>query len=94
MSENEKKQKLVKFLDRKAFDPVLHTSADKYKSESEKRMLEDIQRSTSSEKDRFHHYKSASEVRMRYLDDLTSSAAKKKNSELKSPGATRSSSAN
>jgi hypothetical protein len=46
-------------------------------------MLADIQRSTESEKERFHKtYKSAGEVRSRYLSNLNSSTARKKNSEL------------
>ncbi len=83
MSDNEKKKELVSFLNRKAFDPVLRASPDDYRTKPEKKMLEDIQRSTASEKDRYEKsYKTAGEVRSRYLDDLSSTAAKKKNSEL------------
>lgn len=79
-----KKDKLVKFLDEKAFEPILKTSAREYDKEREKKMLQHVKRSTRSEKDRYENrYRTASEVRSRYLDDLNSKPAQRVNRELK-----------
>jgi hypothetical protein len=81
-SEKEKKEKLIRFLNRKAFDPILKSSDSGYKSESEKKKLQDVKESTVSEKRRFSEYESASEVKKEYLNDLNSTSAKKINKEL------------
>lgn len=87
--DKEKREKLVRFLDEKAFNPILRKSADDFSGEG-KRKFEDVKRSTESEKNRFHEdYKSAKEVKDNYLSDLSSSAAKKKNSELEELGLPR-----
>ena len=75
------KQELVHFLDRHVFDPILHASPDKY-SEADQRKLKDVQDRTRSEKDRFHHYRSAKEVLDNYKSDLHSATAKRVNAEL------------
>ena len=60
MTEHDKKRRLVRLLDRKAFEPVLKTSPDNYDTEDKKRKLADIQRSTESERQRYHNeYKTA-----------------------------------
>jgi histidyl-tRNA synthetase len=82
-SDKEKKEKLLEFLDKKAFDPVLKASDNKYKTEAQKNKLKDVQESTQSEKERFARYKSAKEVKDNYLSDLNSSAAQKIDKELK-----------
>ncbi len=91
MAQNDdKKEKLVSFLDQKAFDPILNTSEDKYSSDSDKTKFRDVKRSTESEKRRFHdHYQSAQEVKNNYLSDLNSETAKKKNAELRDLGLPR-----
>ena len=76
------KQKLLNFLERKVFNPILSASPDRY-SEADKKKLKDVQDRTRSEKDRFHHYGSAQEIIDNYKSDLHSSTAKRVNSELK-----------
>lgn len=75
------KQELIHFLEQKVFHPILRAKPDHY-NEHERKMLEDVQRSTKSEIDRYHHYGSADEVVVNFKRDLHSSAAKKVDSEL------------
>jgi hypothetical protein len=82
MTDKEKRQKLVRFLDDKAFDPILHKSANDY-SGKQRQKFEDVKRSTANEKKRFHDkYGTAEEVKRNYLSDLSSRTAKKKQKEL------------
>ena len=85
MSKDNAKEKLVEFLDRKAFDPVLNARPDRY-PDNQKPKLEHVQRSTRSEKERFHHYGSAKEVVDMFKDDLNSEPAKKVHRELRDLG--------
>lgn len=81
------REKLLRFLDSKAFDPVLKASAEKYHSDAAKKKLEDVKQSTEGSKKRYHEkYGSASEVFKRFKDDLSSDAAKKVQKELKELG--------
>jgi hypothetical protein len=83
MAHQNARERLLKFLDERAFDPILKTSPDQYSSEADKRTLDDVKRRTESEKKRYHeNYGSADEIRRRFLDDLHSSAAEKVNREL------------
>ena len=79
---DDKKSKLLEFLNKKAFDPVLNASESRYKSYEEKRKLKDVKESTESEKKRFEEYDSARKVKDEYMNDLNSPAAKKINKEL------------
>lgn len=88
-AENEKRKKLIDFLKEKAFEPVLNVSDNDYKSDVEKKKLQDVQQSTKSEVGRFENYESAKEVKDNYLSDLNSSSAKKINNELKDLGLPR-----
>jgi hypothetical protein len=74
------KAELVRFLDQHVFNPILHAKPN---SHGDSKALEDAQRRTEAEKDRFHHYGSADEVVRMYKDDLHSEKAKKVNAELK-----------
>jgi hypothetical protein len=83
MTQQNARERLLKFLDERAFDPILRTSPDRYSSDAQKRMLEDVKRRTESEKKRYHeNYTSAEEIRGRFLEDVHSSAAEKVNREL------------
>ena len=83
MTEEEKREELIAFLDRKAFDPILSAAPERFTTEHQREIFEDVRRSTESEKKRFHdNYTSASSVRDNYLSDLTSATAAKKNREL------------
>ena len=81
------REELLRFLDKKAFDPILNTSAEKYHSEAAKKKLQDAKQSTAGTKKRYHEeYGSAEEVLKRFKDDLSSDAAKKVQRELKELG--------
>jgi hypothetical protein len=79
------KEKLVKFLERRVFDPILSAS-DSGKGEAEKRKLEHVKDATRSEKERFENYGSAAEVRRMFHDDLSSAPAKKIHEDSKQLG--------
>src|SRR5205807_2677938 len=67
----------------KGVNPVLHAKPDHY-SESDRKKLEDVQKRTRTEQERYHkEYKSAEEVRVNFMRDTTSAAAKKVDSGLK-----------
>ncbi len=76
------KQKLIQFLERKAWDPVLKASAGGY-SDSERKTLDRVQRKTQSQRERYQTYGSAGEVRQQFEDDLHSDNARKTNADLK-----------
>lgn len=84
MSSNAK-QKLVHFLEQKAFNPVLHAKPERY-PESKRDTLKDVQRRTETEVQRFHDYGSADEVVTNFRRDLHSEPAKKVHRELKDLG--------
>ena len=75
------KSELLRFLDRRVFDPILKTSPNHY-SDADQKKLKDVQDRTRSEKDRFHHYGSARDIIDNYKSDLRSSTAERVNSEL------------
>lgn len=75
------KSELVSFLDRRVFDPILKASSSG-RSDHEKRELEDVQRRTRTEQDRYHHYESAEKVIEMYKDDLSSEKAREVNAKL------------
>jgi len=82
MATKDKREELLQFIDKNAFDPVLKASRDKL-SEKDKGKLEDIQRKTENEKKQFHDdYKTADAVKKNYLSDVRSKAAAKVNKEL------------
>jgi hypothetical protein len=88
-SNDSARDKLLRFLDQTAFDPILRAKPDKY-SDADRRVLADVQRRTESEKKRYHDdYGSAREIRDRFMQDVHSSAAKKVNDELKRLGLPR-----
>ncbi len=89
MNDKDKREQLVRFLDEKAFDPILRKSEDEFSGEK-KEKFQDVKKSTESEKQRFHNdYRTAKDVKDNYLSDLHSSTAKKKNNELEDLGLPR-----
>jgi len=80
------KDRLVHLLDRRAFDPVLSRSSDRYDSDVDRRKLADVKDATRSERKRYHSYGSAEEVKRMFRDDLHSEPAKKIHRELKALG--------
>ena len=86
-TDKQNREELVRFLDRKAFNPILEKSEDDFADETKKKKFKDVKKSTKSEQNRFHNnYNSAKEVKENYLSDLNSSTAKKKNRELEDLG--------
>jgi hypothetical protein len=80
------REKLVQFLDQKAFDPILRASPDRY-SGSDKDRLEHVKDATERTRQRYHNdYTSAAEVCARFRDDLSSSSAQRVQRELEQLG--------
>jgi hypothetical protein len=79
------KDKLVEFLDHRAFDPVLRAKPEHY-PEPRRGKLEDVQRRTRTEAERFHGYGSARDVVVNFLNDLDSEPAQRIHRELKALG--------
>jgi hypothetical protein len=75
------KTELLRFLDHRVFNPILHASPDRY-SQADRKKLQDVQDRTKSEKDRFHHYGSAADIIQNFRSDLDSTTAKRVNWEL------------
>ncbi len=85
MADHEREE-LVRFLDRKVFDPILRASPDRY-SGADRKHLEHVKSNTESEKKRFHDdYRTAREVRDNYHSDLSSKTADRVNRELEELG--------
>jgi hypothetical protein len=85
MTDRDAKQKLVRFLEERAFAPVLKAKPDG-RSESDRKRLERVQRATRSEIERFRGYGSAKEVLVNFRRDLDSEPAKRVHAELGSLG--------
>ncbi len=80
--EADARKELLRFLDRRAFDPILHASPSDL-SQAERQQLEDVKGLTRQELRRYHqNYRSAMEIRRRFLDDVSSRAAAKVHAEL------------
>jgi hypothetical protein len=75
------KQELIHFLEQRVSNPILRAKPDDY-SGPDRAVLEHVQKSTESEKDRYHHDGSVDEVVLNFKRDLHSAAAKKVNAEL------------
>jgi hypothetical protein len=83
---NDARGELVRFLDRKVFEPILHAGADRY-GERDRERLERVKANTESERKRFHEdYRSAKEVRDNYHADLSSRTADRVNRDLEKLG--------
>jgi hypothetical protein len=76
------KSELVHYLDQHVFDPILRADVRQH-PEQKKKELEDVQRRTATEKDRYHHYDSAEKVVQMYKDDLSSEHARPVNKKVK-----------
>jgi len=76
------KKELLNFIDHKAFDVILNKDAGKMDGK-EKDELQELQRKTKKEKEKFHGYGSAKEVKDNFLQNVRSEPAHKLNNELK-----------
>ena len=79
------KDKLIEFLESRAFDPVLKAKPEHYPEPRRGKLL-DVQRRTRLEVERFHRYGSAREVVLNFLRDLDSEPAERVHRELKALG--------
>jgi hypothetical protein len=79
------KHKLIEFLERRAFDPVLKAKPEHY-PEPRRGKLVDVQRRARAEAERFHRYGSAREVVVNFLRDLDSEPGERLHRELKALG--------
>ncbi len=85
MAESDAKKKLVEFLERKAFRPVLNADTENF-SGTRRAKLRDVQRRTETEIERFHGYSSAADVVTNFRRDLNSEPAKRVHRELSALG--------
>jgi hypothetical protein len=81
----DKKDELVRFLEERAFKPVLN-ARPKGRSEAEQKKLQHVQKATHAEIGRFHKYRSAQEVVTNFKRDLDSEPARRIHAELRSLG--------
>ena len=77
MERQDKREKLLDFLDSRVFDPVLEASPEDY-NEKDRKKLKDVIQVTRSTKQRYHQsYQTAREVVENFKADMSSEAAKK-----------------
>jgi len=76
------KKELLSFIDHNAFDVILKKDPEKM-DEKEKDQLRELQRKTKEEKEKFHNYGSAREIKDNFLQNVRSKPAHKLNSKLK-----------
>ena len=74
MGQEDARRELLRFLDERAFDPVLRARPEDY-PESKRPELAEAQRATRSERERFHSYRGVDEIYRMFHDDLSSDAA-------------------
>lgn len=87
ISGKEKREKLLNFLDEKAFDPIVKISPDDYKDGEKRKKAETVKEKTISTQRRYHeNYKSAKDVKDNFEADLSSGAANKVHKDLKELG--------
>lgn len=79
------KERLIRLLERRAWNPVLKASP-KGRDKADVKRLERVQKKTGTQRDRYWHYRSAGEVLKRFKGDLSSAAAKKTNADLHTLG--------
>ena len=80
------RERLVRLLDEQAFDPILHANPERY-ADSDRERLAHVKGATERPQQPHHHdYTSGEEVRDRFRDDLSSSAAQRVQRELESLG--------
>lgn len=75
------KERLVDFLDERAFTPVIRADPGDF-PEGKRDRLRDVQRATEQERERYRGYDSAEQVYEMYRDDLNSDAAREVNRKL------------
>ena len=79
------KERLIRLLERRAWNPVLKASPNG-RDKADVKRLERVQKKTETQCDRYWQYRSAGEVLKRFKGDLSSQAAKKTNADLHALG--------
>lgn len=82
MANEGSRDQLMDFLQKKAFDPVLNASPDRYDSDSDREKLEHVQDATRREVERFRERDSTSGIIGEFKGDLSSEPAEKVHREL------------
>jgi hypothetical protein len=85
MAQSDARARLVRFLDQKAFQPVLTADTDRF-PEGQREKLLDLKQRTRVEIERFRSYSSAHDVVVNFHRDLSSAPAKKVHRELRELG--------
>lgn len=72
-SKGQDREKLIKFLDQRAFDPILKTSEQQYETEKQKSKLREVKARTKRDKRRYHEeHRTAEAVRNAFMVDIDS----------------------
>lgn len=82
MPADDKQRQLVRWLERRAWNPILRASPDDY-AEADRKRLQRVQRKTEAQRERYRGYQSAGQLRQEFQDDLHSQAAKSTNADLR-----------
>jgi len=83
---NNARKELINFIDKHAFDVIIHTSPDKFDGKDREK-FEDIRRKTKNEQRKFHEdYTSAAAVKQNFLQNVRSRPAQKLDRELEHLG--------
>ena len=76
MAQSDARQQLLDFLEKKAFQPVMHAKAQDF-PQNKRDDLQDVQRATQKEIERFRNYPSVDDLVTNFKRDLDSAPAKK-----------------
>jgi hypothetical protein len=79
MTTKDPKKQLVDFIDRKAFNVILHAHTPAGKDSGR---LQELEKKTKREQQKFHSYDSAKEVKQNFLENVRSGPAKKLDKDL------------
>jgi hypothetical protein len=77
-----KKEELLRFLDKRVFEPILQESPAG-KNGRQREELEDVQKRTRMERERYQDYPNAEKLIQMYNDDLHSEKAREVNAKLR-----------
>lgn len=86
MSDPDARDRLLDFLERRAFKPILSKSPRDYPSPAERRKLEEVQDATRRDVKRFKSCRSAEGIIDEYRGELSSDAAERVRRELHTLG--------
>jgi hypothetical protein len=82
MATDKNTQKLVDLLEKRAWNPILRASPEKY-NEADRKALDRVKKKTEAQRERYRNYGTAGEIRQQFQDDLRSPAARRTNADLR-----------